>query len=95
MSSSTAPEPVSHAPSLVALPSELLVEISEYLAATFSLGSLAALNAVSHRVHDTTLSVLYRKLILVTRDPEGYKERDTALSIEEGMPLCEGWKHTK
>jgi hypothetical protein len=92
---SRSPEPVWETPSLATLPPELLVEISEHLAATFSLKSLASLNAVSHQLHDTTLSVLYRKLILVTRDPEGFEERDTSLTIEEGMSICQGWKHTK
>jgi hypothetical protein len=94
-STARSPEPVPITPSLATLPSELLVEIAEHLAATYSLGSLASFNTVSHRVHDTTLSVLYRKLILVTRDPEGFEERDAVLTIEEGMPICEGWKYTK
>jgi hypothetical protein len=77
------------------LPLELVAEVAEHLVASFSLGSLAAFNAVSHQIHEATLGILYRKLILVTRNPEGFEEQDVAVTIEEGMPICEGWKYTK
>jgi hypothetical protein len=96
MSSPSAPESASETPpSFGSLPPELVVEVAEQLVASFSLGSLASLNAVSRLLHTITLSILYRSLILVTRDPEGFEEREKDVMIEEGMAIPEGWKYTK
>lgn len=82
-------------PSFASLPPELLVEIAEQLAASHSLGSLAAFSAVSQQLRTISHNILYRSLILVARDPDGFKEREKDVMIEEGMAIPEGWKFTK
>lgn len=81
--------------SLIALPAELVSEISEYLASSYSLGSLAALNASSRNIHDTTLPVLYRSLVLVRRDPGGCAEEETPLQFVAGGIVPVGFQYTK
>jgi hypothetical protein len=82
-------------PSFASLPPELLVEVAEQLAASHSLGTLASFNAVSQQLRTISHDILYRSLILVTRDPDGFKEREKDVMIEEGMAIPEGWKFTK
>jgi hypothetical protein len=81
--------------SLSALPAELISEISEYLASAYSLGSLAALNASSRELRDSTLPVLYRSLVLVRRDPGGCAEEELPLPFVAGGTVPVGFQHTK
>jgi hypothetical protein len=81
--------------SLSVLPAELVSEISEYLASTYSLGSLAAFNASPRIIHHGTLPVLYRSLVLVRRDSGGCAEEETALRFDERGTIPVGFQYTK
>jgi hypothetical protein len=77
-------------PSFASLPPELLVEVAEQLAASHSLGSLAAFNSVSQQLRTISHNILHRSLVLATRHPEGFEEREKDVRIEEGMAIPEG-----
>lgn len=81
--------------SLSALPAELIGDISEYLASTYSLGSLAALNAASRNLRLPTLPILYRSLVLVRREPGGCAEEETPLRLDERGTIPVGFQYTK
>jgi hypothetical protein len=53
------------------LPVELVVKISEHLAASYTLGSLAALNMTSRWIREVTLPVLFRTVILFNQKLDG------------------------
>lgn len=72
---------------------ELMIEIAEHLVASYSLKTLASLNIASRQTHAATLRVLYRHLILVTRDPHGIEEWEKPLMLGPSIP--EGWKYTE
>lgn len=85
----------SNATSFASLPEELVVEIAEHLANSYALASLASFNATCRSAHGATLSLLYRSMILVTRDPEGFAERERELVLDEEKPVPQGWKFVK
>jgi hypothetical protein len=85
----------SNATSFASLPEELVVEIAEHLANSYALASLASLNATCRATNGATLSLLYRSLILVTRDPEGFAEQEKELVWDEGKAVPRGWKFVK
>ncbi|KAJ9091488.1 hypothetical protein QFC21_007188 [Naganishia friedmannii] len=96
MSSTPVFDSAPHAASLAeALPWELLVEISEHLSASFSLGSLASFNITCRQAYEATLSVLYRSLVLVGRDPEGFAEKEKPLELEQCRALPMGWQFVR
>jgi hypothetical protein len=78
------------------LPEELLVEVAEHLAATHSLASLAAINVTCRSIHHHTLPVLFRSLILVTRDPEGFIELEKAVPVSKKKdPVPKGFQYVQ
>jgi hypothetical protein len=88
--------PIDNPSSLVALPSELLTEIAEHLASAYALGSLADLNVVCRRIRRETSPTLYRSLILVRRDPQGFQEseRPVPWSSKSG-DIPRSWQYTQ
>jgi hypothetical protein len=77
------------------LPAELLIEIAEQLAATYRLATLASFNTACRRIHDATLPVLFRSMILVTRDPEDSVEVERATTVTEEDDKPKSWQHVK
>jgi hypothetical protein len=78
------------------LPEQLLVEVAEHLAATHTLASLAAFNVTCRSIHHHTLPVLFRSLILVTRDPEGYVELERAALVSKKKdPIPKGFQYVQ
>ena len=76
-------------------PAELLIEIAEQLAATYRLATLASLNITCRRIHDATLPVLFRSMILVTRDPEDSVEVEREITVTEEDEMPKSWQHVK
>lgn len=89
------PSPRLECNNISALPAELLIEIAEQLAATYSGASLASLNASCRRFHEATLPVLFRSLILVTRDPEDFVEVEREVSVEIKQDIPKAWSHVR
>jgi hypothetical protein len=90
----TAPE--TQGPSaLDSLPAELLGEIVDHLASTYSLGSLASLNVSCNYLRRLTLPVLYRSLILVRRDKKSFVELDVPPPMRKDQPVPEGYRHVR
>lgn len=81
--------------SLFDLPFELLSEITDHLVTSYSHGSLASLNQTSRHSRDTTISDLYRTLILLKMDPQVKVEEDYNPPIRVENSIPEGWQHTR
>jgi hypothetical protein len=77
------------------LPFELLSEITDHLVTSYSHGSLANLNQTSRHFRDTTISNLYRTLILLKMDPQVKVEEEYNPPIRVGDSIPEGWEHTR
>jgi hypothetical protein len=75
------------------LPVELVTEISEYLAASYSFGSLAGLNATCKWIQEATLPILYRTVILLRRKVDG--RNDLKGWKDVGQSLLGGCQHTR
>lgn len=75
------------------LPAELVEEISEHLAVSYSLESLAALNATSKWLRGVTLRILYRTVILFKRRPDGRNALQEWEGAEQSLP--EGCQYTR
>jgi hypothetical protein len=71
------------------LPVELIQEVAQHLASTFSHRSLAALNVTSHWFRKATPPILFRTVTLVTQGPEG-RSQGKALHIGRGAGAFAG-----
>lgn len=90
------PPPSLHHPSTISdLPVELVIEIAEQLSATYSLASLASLNVTCRRIHESTLSVLFRSLVLVTRDSEHNLEAEREVRVTDQENIPKAWNHVR
>jgi hypothetical protein len=92
----TFPPSLHREPSIITiLPAELLMEIAEQLRATYSLASLASFNACCRQIHESTLPVLFRSLILVTWYMGREFEVEREVRVRKVVDIPTAWDHVR